>query len=338
MATFRKRGGRWQAQVRLKGQAPVSQSFGTKAEAEKWARQIEAAADQGQSTDPQSQMAELRLDDLLVRYAETVTPAKKGSHSESYRLKTLRGHSIAQTPLTKLNSAKVATYRDDRLKQVSSSSVRRELTILRHCLQVAMVDWGIPLKANPAAEIKRPKEALSRDRRVSTEELEALRKALGVCRNPLVACIVHFAIHTGMRRGEILAFRWCDVNTDERTVSLRNTKNGHPRTVPLSPAAIHALPVRPEGCKDTDRVFPMSANAVRLSWERLKRRAGINDLHFHDLRHEAISRFFELGLSIPEVSLISGHKDARMLFRYTHLKPVNVAEKLSKLMLEAPPS
>jgi len=76
----------------------------------------------------------------------------------------------------------------------------------------------------------------------------------------------------------------------------------------------------------------MSGNAVRLSWERLKGRAGIKDLRFHDLRHEAISRFFELGLSIPEVSLISGHKDARMLFRYTHLKPTNVANKLAKLM------
>jgi len=62
----------------------------------------------------------------------------------------------------------------------------------------------------------------------------------------------------------------------------------------------------------------MSANAFRLSWERVRKRAGISDLHFHDLRHEAISRFFELGLSVPEVALISGHRDARMLFRYTH--------------------
>jgi len=332
MATFRKRGFRWQAQVRLKGQAPVSQSFATKAEAEKWARQVEAAADQGQPTKPQGELADLRLDDLLVRYAETITPAKKGSQSESYRLRTLRGHSIAQTPLNKLNSAKVASYRDDRLKQVSSSSVRRELTILRHCLQVAMVDWGVPLKSNPAAEIKKPKETLSRDRRVSREELEALRAALTATRNPLMANVIQFAIHSGMRRGEILAFRWKDVDLIERTVALRDTKNGHPRTVPLSPAALRSLPVRPKDGKATDRVFPMSANAVRLSWERLKRRAGIKDLHFHDLRHEAISTFFELGLSVPEVALISGHKDARMLFRYTHLKPQTVADKLSKLM------
>ncbi|MDA0341679.1 MAG: tyrosine-type recombinase/integrase [Proteobacteria bacterium] len=72
----------------------------------------------------------------------------------------------------------------------------------------------------------------------------------------------------------------------------------------------------------------MSPNAVRLSWGRLTHRAGIEDLHFHDLRHEAISRFFEMGLSVPEVALISGHRDPRMLFRYTHLRAEDVARKL----------
>ena len=74
--------------------------------------------------------------------------------------------------------------------------------------------------------------------------------------------------------------------------------------------------------------FPANANAFRLAWERLRKRAGLCDLRFHDLRHEAISRFFEVGLSIPEVALISGHKDAKMLFRYTHLRAGNIIGKL----------
>jgi integrase len=68
--------------------------------------------------------------------------------------------------------------------------------------------------------------------------------------------------------------------------------------------------------------------AFRQAWDRLIKRAGISNLRFHDLRHEAISRFFELGLSIPEVALISGHRDFKMLFRYTHLRPADVAKKL----------
>jgi integrase len=75
-------------------------------------------------------------------------------------------------------------------------------------------------------------------------------------------------------------------------------------------------------------VFPVNGNAARLAWERLRERAGVSDLRFHDLRHEAVSRFFELGLNVPEVAMISGHRDPRMLFRYTHPKPELVAQKL----------
>ncbi|MCP4316243.1 MAG: site-specific integrase [Hyphomicrobiales bacterium] len=103
-------------------------------------------------------------------------------------------------------------------------------------------------------------------------------------------------------------------------------KNGHARTIPLSPRAVELLSALDRS--DDGRVFPLSAYAVRHAWERLTKRAGINDLHFHDLRHEAISRFFEKGLSVAEVALISGHRDFRQLFRYTHLRAEDVAKKL----------
>ena len=81
--------------------------------------------------------------------------------------------------------------------------------------------------------------------------------------------------------------------------------------------------------QDTPTPFPVNANAFRLAWERLRKRADLCDLRFHDLRHEAISRFFEMGLSVPEVAVISGHKDARMLFRYTHLRAEDLVNKMS---------
>jgi len=81
--------------------------------------------------------------------------------------------------------------------------------------------------------------------------------------------------------------------------------------------------------QDTPTPFPVNANAFRLAWERLRKRADLCDLRFHDLRHEAISRFFEMGLSIPEVAVISGHKDARMLFRYTHLRAEDLVKKIN---------
>ncbi len=75
-------------------------------------------------------------------------------------------------------------------------------------------------------------------------------------------------------------------------------------------------------------VFPVSPNALRLTWQRMQKATGIKDLHFHDLRHEAISRFFELGLTVPEVASISGHRDMRMLFRYAHANPDRILEKI----------
>ena len=127
---------------------------------------------------------------------------------------------------------------------------------------------------------------------------------------------------------------WTNVNAKTRTAYLPHTKNGESRTVPLSPDALNILS-RQERIDGEDRVFPTSANAVKLAWERLKRRVGIEDLRFHDLRHEAISRFFEYGLNVPEVSAISGHKDPRMLMRYTHLKAETIAEKLRDVEVAA---
>ena len=139
-----------------------------------------------------------------------------------------------------------------------------------------------------------------------------------------------------MRRGEVLGLCWSHIDLEARTARLDITKNGDRRIVPLSPDALQVLSDRLDQMGGApiseDTVFPISTNALRLAWERAKKRAGITGLRFHDLRHEAISRFFEMGLSVPEVALISGHKDVRMLFRYTHLKPENIAKKLNGMI------
>jgi integrase len=104
------------------------------------------------------------------------------------------------------------------------------------------------------------------------------------------------------------------------------TKNGSDRRVPLTERAVQILStLRREG----ELVFPLSSKGLQIAWRRLARRAGIEDLRFHDLRHEAISRLFEKGLNVPEVAVMSGHRDPRMLFRYTHPRPEDIARKLA---------
>ena len=128
-----------------------------------------------------------------------------------------------------------------------------------------------------------------------------------------------------MRRGEILNARWIDLNLKHRTLRIPVTKNGEAREIPLSLVALDTLHTIPHG---GEFIFPVSANALQLAWQRLKKQQGMPNLRFHDLRHEAISRLFERGLSLPEVALISGHKDPRMLMRYTHLRAEELAKKL----------
>jgi integrase len=314
--------------VRREGYPPLSRTFVSKADAQVWARDQERAIDRAEAPISTRELKGLTVADLLRRYRDTVTPTKRGAEPERYRLAALLAHEIARAPLSKLSPASAAKYRDDRLALVQPGTVRRELAILQHCFALAKREWGIPLPCNPVLEIKLPETAKARSRRLSHDDLTKLLKALNTNTAWYLHPLITLAIETGMRRGELLSIRWQDIDRKARTLNILKTKNGHPRTIPLTPKALKILSGIP---KTTERVFHVSPNAVRLAWERLRIRAGVEDLRLHDLRHEAVSRFFEYGLTVPEVALISGHRDTRMLSRYTHLRPENVAQKLASL-------
>ena len=135
--------------------------------------------------------------------------------------------------------------------------------------------------------------------------------------------MIKIAIATCMRRGEILSLEWKHIEYERSKVLLPGTKNGRSRWVPLPSNVIDLLKTLPQG---SERIFPITDIAVRQSWDRLCRRAGIADLTFHDLRREAISRQFERGLSIPQVMAISGHETASQLFRYIQLKDTDLVK------------
>ena len=142
---------------------------------------------------------------------------------------------------------------------------------------------------------------------------------------PLIWLAVEFAIQTGMRRSEILSLRWDDIDLKGRVATLRDTKNGSKRQVPLTKKATQVLI---ELNKNSDHVFQTSDYALRHGWDRLVKRAGISGLRYHDLRREAVSRLFERGLSIAEVASIAGHRDFRMLALYTKLDIAKILLKL----------
>jgi integrase len=328
MPAIRRRGDKWQVQVRIKGSAPLAKSFNLKQDAERWAREMEAQAQRGDLPVTRTALNGVTLGCLVKRYSQEIVKSKKGAEIERIILDAFLRHPICQKGLSSVTPADFAAYRDERLGDITPKSLKRQLSPIQNMFEVARDEWGLPIKENPLAKVKIKAVDNRRERRLKDGELELIIEAANKRKNPYIVPIILFAIETGMRRGEILALKWDDIDFPRATATIRESKNGYSRTIPLTPqgcALVQAIPGDREG---NQFVFPTTANAVRLLWQRITKKAGIVDLHFHDLRHEAISRFFELGLTVPEVASISGHRDARMLLRYAHGRLSEIHRKL----------
>jgi integrase len=327
MATIRKLRGRWQAQVRRRGVPPRAKSFNKRADADRWARDLEAEADRSGWVADTRAAEKTTLGELLGRYANEVTPTKRGAASEKARINSIVRCPIAHRTLARLTGSDLATYREERLKCVGPATVVRELSTVSHAIDIATREWSLWLPRNPVKLVRRPQVPRGRTRRLKHGEEQLLLSACDRGRTPLLEPLIILAIESAMRRGELLQLRWEHVDLKLCVAHLVLTKNGDSRDVPLSRRAIQTLQeLRAEGTSEC--VFPMTGDAVRHAFEHLRVRAGMPDFRFHDLRHEAISRLFEKGLNVPEVAAISGHKEFKVLQRYTHLRAIDLAVKL----------
>jgi integrase len=326
MANIRKRGERWQVQIRRAGLKPISRTFAYHKDAQAWARDQERRCDIGlHPVDPETKL-NITVGDLLERYVREITPQKKSAKNEKFMIRAIMRDGICMEKALNVGSSKFASYRDGRLKMVAPATVRRELGVFSHSFNLARMEWGYPSIKNPLKDVRYPSGSSARERRLVRGEYEKLRDHAQCSRATYLWPLVRLAIETGMRRSELLALKWENIDLKSRLASLYGTKNGDNRTIPLTEEAAAVLSGM---IRESSRVFPITSAAVRHSWERLTKRAGIVDLHFHDLRHEAISRFFEKGLSVPEVALISGHKTPSQLFRYTQMTAEHVLTKLN---------
>ncbi|MCZ4072541.1 site-specific integrase [Agrobacterium sp. LMR679] len=329
MATIRKLRGRWQAQVRRRGMKSRCKSFDTKLEAEKWARELEAQVDRFGAAPDTKILESTTLGQLLERYQREVSPLKRGAVQEIQRIDVLRRHDLAYRTMIGLSQQDIASFRDERLQSVAPSTAVRELAILSHVLEVAIRDWGLPLAKNVVKLVRRPVIRNERSRRLAPDEERRLLEGCDVGKIPFLRTLLIVAVETGMRRGELLGLKWSYFSHNRRVLSLAMTKNGSGRDVPLSQRAFDTLTAWKEHpSADKSMVFPMRAGTLEQAWRRLLVRAGISGLRFHDLRHEGVSRLFERGLNVIEVSSVSGHKELRMLRRYTHLAADDLVARL----------
>ena len=244
MASFRKRGPwQWQAQVRKKGQPLQTRTFETRALAEQWARAIEVEMDKGVFVS-RVEAESTTLKELLERYLAEITPRKKGAASETNRLRALMRLQLALRYVAGIRGMDIARFRDERLRKVTPSTVKRDLVLLGHVFEVARKEWGIYVQ-NPVRDIRLPTDNRPRDRRLQAGEEARLLAACEQARNPWLLPIVQLALETAMRQGELIRLRWEHIDLNHRTAHLPDTKNGESRTVPLSTTAIRVLRALP---------------------------------------------------------------------------------------------
>ena len=327
--------------MRRRGWPLKAKTFRLRRDAENWARDTESAIVDGTYNSCPGTAARITVAKALERYAREISPTKRPStrDRESFRIKQV-AERLGQYGLATLTKSIIARYRDDRLANgMSANAVRLELALLGHLYVVAIREWDLGVTHNPVAAIKKPAPAPGRTRRFTGDEEQRLMTSVRAHSNPLFAWAVELALATAMRQGEILGLRQDNIDLKRHVVRLTMSKNGSARTVPLSRRAAEILDkalayqARP---KDTELVFfgEPGKDGVRRPyvigkiWQQALVRAGIRDLHFHDLRHEAASRLVERGLSDQEVAAITGHKSMQMLKRYTHLRAEDLVKKL----------
>lgn len=329
MASIRKVGAGWKAEVvRAVGGQRVRKSarFSTKAEAVNWAAAVDASLLAGNGLSLSSKT----VADIFRRYADEVSPSKRGASWEIKRLTALLRDPLALVPLDELNESHIAAWRDRRLKLVSNGTVLRDWNVLSPAFDIAVREWRW-LGKHPMREVRRPSEPPARDRILVDAEIELLLYALGYCPdqppvtvNARVGAAMLFAIETAMRAGEIVGLRWRDI---EGPVACTSGKTlAATRRVPLSPAAQRILAQLPRE-EGVESCFGLQSKSMDALFRKAKDKAGIEGLHFHDTRATAITRLARK-LDILDLARMVGHKDLRMLQVYYRDSAEAIAARL----------
>lgn len=323
MATIRKRGRRWQVQVRRNGRA-ASRTFDTKREAQQFAAGLEHDVLSGRYV---MAIQSDTLSKAFERYFNEVSAPKKSHAQERPRIRQWQDSEFGTLRLDQITPQQLADWRDDQLKTQAPATVRLKLALLSHLYTVAAKEWGAPVE-NPVQRIRLPStKGNARERRLRPGEYRRLLRAAPSV-HPDLADFIRLAVLTGMRRSELTNLLWSNVHFDRRQAVLPDTKNGTQRVVPLSRRAVKVLQDRCDHVVLNERVFPLHPHRFTVAFSRACEQVGIRGLTLHDLRHEATSRFFERGLSLMEVASITGHKSLSMLKRYTHMDATQLAGKL----------
>ncbi len=351
MATIIERGGRFLARVRVKGFKPVAKTFTQRRDAVAWGRRVEADMEAGRWVEEESAKV-LTMGEALAIYSASVVAKLKGAATYAYWVDELARHTLASKPVNTMTAFDLAKWRDEQAARLEPGTVARKLGFLSGFLTWCQKERGW-LADNPMRSVRKPKVNDARDRTLSDEEQRYLLEAARTSRAKWLADVLVVLLRSAMRRGELWGLKCSDVDFSRSVAHLSDTKNGSARDVPLCPQAAAALRRLVDAAQARGRVelVPVAdPHAVSLAFRRTLERARaqyekdcaredrtpspafLADLRLHDLRHQAVTTWASTGaLSLMELMQVSGHRSPRMLARYSHLNPAQVAGKLAKL-------
>lgn len=307
---------RWRVQLRKHG---ISRTFRTKARAEQYALQIEAGNEA-------PTLGKHTLLQGLRRYAEEVSPTKRGARWEVLRLTAMEADKITKRPMAAIDSDAWGQWRDRRLKDVAPATARREMNLLASVYEVARTEWKW-VRANPFRDVRKPPEPPARRRGVKSGELEKLAEHLAGPMGLEVLAGFELGIETGMRAGELWGLERSQIDLRARVAHLTMTKNGDARDVALSPRALEIV----RGLLEDGReeLFTVANSSRDALFRKARDAAGIPDLHFHDSRAEAVSRLSKR-LNVLELAEQIGHRDLNSLQAYYRQPAAVRARRLAR--------
>lgn len=320
MASIRKGGKGWRAQIDRSG-VRKSKVFPTKQEAKDWAAREEYKVVNGQKL-----AAAMRFGEVMERYMREVSPKKRGHRWEVGQIERLLKKPIAAVSLKDLSASHFSDWRDDRARSVSPGTIRREKNLLSAILSAARKDWSL-MQHNPLEGVRMPPEPRPRDRLPTADEMERMQHCAGDDLSTATGRAYHafqFSCATAMRAGEIVGLTWADIDLEARVAHLSRTKNGHPRDVPLSGAAVDLLVQLPK----LSPVFGLNSGNLDALFRKVRDRALVKGLHFHDGRAYALTAMSRK-VDVMTLAKISGHKDLRILMNtYYRESASDIAKRL----------
>lgn len=343
MPTIRERNGKFNAQVRVRRDGIIvhqeSATFATKKQASLWGLSLEKKI----ATDGYGSriVSKLTVDHLMTEHEAAMERMGRPTEAIAHRFRRLKMESdasFAHLPVSSVTSEHVVKWAEEFSEGRAPATVLNHLMALRAAYRAAKVGYGIEADVRIVADainhLKRmgvAADSQQRSRRLLPGEMDRLIAAYKTKQWTTIPMekIMQLLVYFPRRREEVMTMKWDDYDVAAGTIMLHDTKDPTGKRDELVPVPPKAKALLATFKRTDERIAPYNPETVSNSFRWAVTKAGITDLHLHDLRHEGISQLFEAGLSIPEVSTISGHKSWATLKRYTHIKPQTVLDKLN---------